>query len=95
MALMELSDNDASGVFHVVGSSFVNRLEWALEACKALELDTGLIKEVKDPPQNIVPRPLRSWLGTDKFRGSFKTVLHSMPEGIGLMKEESDKDGGK
>jgi dTDP-4-dehydrorhamnose reductase len=94
-ALIELSDCNASGIFHVVGGSFVNRYEWAIEACRALELDAGLIKEVKDPPQNAVPRPLKSWLGTDKFRGSFKTVLHSMKEGLALMKEESDKDDGR
>lgn len=93
LALIELSSKKAFGVFHVVGSSFVNRFNWALEACNALGLDRGLVKEVKDPPANIVPRPLKSWLSTEKFRSSYETVLHDLNTGLGYISEEMRKDG--
>lgn len=93
LALIELSSKESFGVFHVVGSSFVNRFDWALEACDALGLDRNLVKEVKDPPQNVVPRPLKSRLSTEKFRSSYETILHDLNTGLGYMSEEMRKDG--
>ena len=87
-AIMELFINNANGIFHVVGRSYMNRLEWANLACKALELNCSLIKEVKEPPPGIVPRPLKSWLNTDKFTSRYKTVLHGASDGLNLMKSD-------
>lgn len=92
-AMVELYEKKAGGVYHVVGPTLIDRFEWARHACKILGLDASLLKEVKAPLPTMVPRPLKSWLNTDKFMRSFKTVLHDADEGLELMKREmGDKD---
>ncbi len=87
-AIVELYLKKAAGLFHIVGSSFVNRYEWAVAACDEFGLDKGKIIEVKDPPSSIVPRPLRSWLDNGKFKRSCKTGLNDMRSGLRMMKKE-------
>ena len=90
-AVMELFVNNGNGIFHVVGRSYINRLEWADHACKVLELNCSLINELKEPPPDIVPRPLKSWLNTDKFTSHYKTVLHGASDGLKLMKSDMNR----
>lgn len=87
-AIVELYIKKVSGLFHVAGSSFINRYEWAMEACKILELDCSLVNEIKQPSPNMSPRPLKSCLTTDKFTSSYKTVLHDVSCGLKLMKSD-------
>lgn len=87
-AILELYLKDANGIFHVVGSSFINRFQWAKEACQILGLNSSLISEINKPSANMVPRPLRSRLDTSKFRKSYNTVLHDVTDSLKLMKED-------
>jgi dTDP-4-dehydrorhamnose reductase len=87
-ALVELATREAFGVYHLVGSSFLNRLEWARRACAVLELDATLLTEVAEPPAGMVPRPLRSWLATDRFRNAFTTPLHDVEFGLACMRRD-------
>lgn len=91
-ALVELATSGASGVYHVVGSSFINRLDWARRACAVLGLDATRLHEIAEPPPTMVPRPLRSWLDTGRFTRSFATPLHDVDSGLALMKRERDAD---
>lgn len=91
-ALVELADRGATGVYHIVGSSLVHRLEWARRACEVLGLDASLLREVATPSPTMVPRPLKSWLDTGKFRGECSTPLHDLEQGLVLMKREMDAD---
>lgn len=81
-AIIELCNASMNGIFHVVGSSFINRYDWAMKACKLAGWDTSLITEVTNIPDNIVPRPLKSNLDTGKFRSFGKTKLRDVEEGI-------------
>jgi dTDP-4-dehydrorhamnose reductase len=78
----------------VVGSSFVDRFAWATRACEVLGLDAALLREVAGPPPGMVPRPLRSWLSTDKFRAACVTPLHDLETGLARMKREREAAGG-
>jgi dTDP-4-dehydrorhamnose reductase len=89
-AIVELVDRKLNGVYHVVGSSFINRFEWAKQACHILKLDDALVSELKTPPENIAPRPLKSWLSTEKFRSAAKTILRDHVAGLQLMKNDLD-----
>ncbi len=93
-AIVELYLNKANGIFHIVGSSFVNRFEWAMKTCRILGLGPSLINEIKDPSPNMVPRPLKSWLATDKFRKSYQILLHDVDSGLALMKEDMQNSKG-
>jgi len=94
-AIIELCIKEENGVFHIVGSSYINRYDWALKACKIAGWNTSLINEIKDAPKNIVPRPLKSNLSTDKFRSLCKTELNDVDIGLQLfvkkMKEETER----
>jgi len=81
-AIIELCNKNMDGVFHVVGSSFVNRYDWTLKACNKANCEKNLIKEIKEPPENMVPRPLKSNLNTEKFRSICKTTLGDVDQGL-------------
>ncbi len=87
-AIAELYQTGSRGLFHVVGSSAVNRYDWAIKACDILGLDKSLVKEISRPPEVMIPRPLKSFLNTGKFTSNCRTVLHDMSEGLTLMKSE-------
>jgi dTDP-4-dehydrorhamnose reductase len=90
--ILELCLRKITGLFHIVGRSFVNRLEWAREACRILELNNSLLLEMKEPPEDFVPRPLKCSLSTKKFETYCSTPLHNVVEGLQLMKTESFRE---
>ena len=91
-AVIEFCGKEINGVFHVVGSSFINRYDWALKACEMAGWDKSLIKEIKDVPKNMVPRPLKSNLSTDKFRKFCKTELSNVDKGLELFVKNMNED---
>ena len=91
-ALVEMVEAGDTGIFHVVGGSFVNRFDWARRACEVLGLDAALLQEVAAPPPTMVPRPLRSWLSTEKFVRDHSTPLRDLEAGLVLMKRELTAD---
>ncbi len=93
-ALIELSDLDAKGIYHVVGPDYVNRHGWALEACKILGLNPRLVEEVKAPPPDLVPRPMTLSLDTSKFNSTCSTVLQGFRRGLQNMKVEMENHKG-
>ena len=90
-ALVELVTLGASGTFHVVGPSLVNRFEWARKASAVFGFDPSRIREVKDPPLYMVPRPLKSWLDTSAFSARCQTVLHDMEAALQLMRRDMER----
>jgi dTDP-4-dehydrorhamnose reductase len=91
-AILELIDKKHYGVFHIVGSGYINRYDWAIKFCELAGLDKDKIIEVKDPPENIVPRPLLSDLNTEKVHAILETKLHNVDEGLQLLIDEMKKD---
>lgn len=87
-AMVELCRKGAKGVFHVVGSSFIDRYDWAMKACDALGLDPALIREIKEPEPAMVPRPFRSWLSTEKFTDLCGRGLSRVEEAMEKFKRE-------
>lgn len=90
-AMTELWDKRVNGVYHVVGGDFVNRFEWAIEACGVLGLDRSLVNEISEPSPTMIPRPLRSNLDTSKFRREFSTALHDVRKGLDLFKADLER----
>lgn len=91
-AVMELIDKKRYGLFHIVGSGYINRYDWAVKFCKKAGLDKDRIIEAKEPPGNMVPRPLLSNLNTGKVRSILETKLHDVDEGLQLLIEEMKKN---
>lgn len=89
-AIVELYRKRAVGIFHIVGSSFINRFNWAKEAAKILGLDHSLINELREPSSVSVRRPLKSNLNTEKFTRTYETILHDVYAGLNLMKIDKE-----
>jgi len=92
-AIIELCENNYSGIFHVVGSSFIDRYEWSIMFCELLKLDSSLIIRSDTMPQFMVPRPLKSNLSINKFTGLCKTVLHNVDDGLKMFLAEKNQNG--
>jgi len=93
-AVSELIDKGQSGVFHVVGSGYINRYDWAIKFCDRVGLEKEKIIRVENPPENLSPkRPLLSNLNTDKVRQIIETPLHGVDEGLELLAGEIKKQG--
>ena len=91
-ASLELYQKKHTGIFHVVGDSFVNRFQWALESARILGLERSLIQELKQPLKNDVVRPLKSWLSNQKFKKQCRTELREYTKGLQAMKHVMEKD---
>jgi dTDP-4-dehydrorhamnose reductase len=81
-AILELCSLEMNGIFHVVGSSFINRYQWAIEACQVAGWDASLVVAAESIPDDMVPRPLKSNLDTGKFRSLCRTVLRDVEGGV-------------
>lgn len=82
LSIVELCEKDIDGLFHIVGSNYISRYDWAIKACEIARWDKSLIKEIKDVPRGIVPIPLKSYMNTDKFSINFSTKLHDVYDGL-------------
>ncbi len=84
-AVGELAAAGKTGLWHVAGTDFLNRHEFALKVAGRFGLDPSLFSPVRiadSPPR--APRPLRAGLRTDKARGALRTKLLSTDEALEL-----------
>lgn len=91
-AIIELCENNHSGIFHVVGSSFIDRYEWSMKFCEVLGLNKSLIIKSDEMPRFMVPRPLKSNLSIKKFTSICKTKLHNVDEGLEIFLREKNQN---
>ena len=91
-AIIELCSLEVDGVFHVVGSSFINRYNWATKACQMAGWDKSLLVDTDSIPDDMVPRPLKSNLDTRKFRSLCKTELRDVDSGLKAFFQEAAID---
>ena len=90
--ILSLVDLNQTGVFHVVGSSLANRLEWVQSFASKLNRDDIVIKENPTPPEGMIPRPLESDLKIDKFKSISPVELWTMDRGLDFFIEEMKQD---
>jgi dTDP-4-dehydrorhamnose reductase len=87
-AVVELALAQENGVCHVAGSSYVNRYEWLKATCKALGWDEAYLLPQWENPPHRAARPSRVRLSTRKFRETYRTKLHSLPQALAMLREE-------
>jgi dTDP-4-dehydrorhamnose reductase len=87
--VVELARIEASGIFHVVGSTRLSRYAFAVKAASQFGLDPALLEAVPNASfSSPTPRPKSSSLLTDKVRAAVKTPLWGVDEGLARMKAE-------
>ncbi|MDZ4837346.1 MAG: dTDP-4-dehydrorhamnose reductase [Candidatus Melainabacteria bacterium] len=88
--LIELVGRDQSGVFHLAGSTSIDRYGFAIKAAQIFGLDTRLIQacptaELKQKAR----RPLKAGLKLDKTRDILTTKLLGYEEGLRQMLKDN------
>ncbi len=82
-ALRELVAMDARGIYHITGSTFIDRYSFARLIAEVFALDASrIIPKTTAELGQKAPRPLKSWLGIDKARRELRTRLWSAEEAL-------------
>ncbi|MDP3703430.1 MAG: SDR family oxidoreductase [Candidatus Omnitrophota bacterium] len=91
-ALVELVELGVSGCFHLAGTTWCSKYDWARRVVEYFGLRPDLIQGVPTRElRQVGPRPLRSGLRLEKVQRVLKrTKLLSLEEGLTEMKRERD-----
>lgn len=90
-AICDLLRLKKTGIYHIVGTTNINRYSWAMKFCSIFNFDRNLINEIKEVPENITPRPLISDLNTDKLKKTIGYELSSLDETLIRFKDSMEK----
>ncbi len=93
-ALIELIDNDFSGIIHLGGSSRLTRYDMARQITERLGFPHGLIKAVdSDIFKNRAPRPKDVSMANEKAKQVLNTPMLSLAGGLDLVLSYREKPG--
>lgn len=88
-AVRKLIAAGASGVFHVVGPDWMNRVEWAQAVARVFDLDPELVAPMTTEELNQpAPRPRRSGLTSNRLQSVIGEPLSGLIPGLRLMKRQ-------
>ena len=91
-AILKVVEKKQTGVFHVTGSEYVNRLEFAHELADVFGLRKDLIKAIKTSDLNQkAPRPFRSEFNLDKLRRELGITTMNVRDSLLLLKEQLEQ----
>ncbi len=86
-AIVELSEKDEKGIFHVVGPANMNRYEWTKKICEVWGYDISLIEEVKTL-NDKTRRPQRIELDTKKLNNIIDWKFLDVREALQKIKKQ-------
>lgn len=89
--VMELLTPGYSGLFHIVGSEYINRYEWARKYLEIGGIKDKQVEKIEEPLDGMVPRPKYCRLSTDKFSSMSRIKLRGVNEGLRLFFKEMKK----
>ena len=81
----KLITNNKSGIYHVVGSDYVNRFEWAKKICKYFNLNQELITPIKSQELMLSAKRVNVNLSNDKILGELGIKMMGIEEGLKSM----------
>ena len=92
---LKLLKNKKEGIFNIVGSDYVNRVQFSMEIAEVFGLDAGLIKEVtSEELRQPAKRPRKAGLKADKLKLETGITPISLREGLVAMKARAIKENG-
>ncbi len=89
--VMDLIEKKNYGLYHIVGSGYISRYDWAVKCIKMSGIKGKTIEKLERPPTDMVPRPLLSHLDTSKFQKVSRIKLHDIEEGLQLFVDEMQR----
>ena len=85
--IVELIHKKSTGIFHIAGSTYIDRFNFAKKIAIKFSLDVNLIHEVSTSELNqIITRPLEVKLNLNKIKSHISTELLSLDEQLDIMK---------
>ncbi|HEX5358616.1 MAG TPA: sugar nucleotide-binding protein [Candidatus Nitrosotalea sp.] len=89
-AASKLLSSDAEGIFHVVGSEYINRYNWSLKVAEIFNLDKKMIKPIASDTLGLPTRRVNVNLNNNKIRQSTGVHMSNIKEGLIKMIEEKE-----
>lgn len=82
-SILKVAETDANGIFHVVGSSCVNRFYFAKVITRSFKMDENLVKPIKiKETQPQAKRPINTCLNNTKARKILGIDFSTIEEGV-------------
>jgi dTDP-4-dehydrorhamnose reductase len=81
-SMSELIRNNESGIFHVVGSDFINRYEFSLKVAEIFNLNKDLIKPITSETLHLPARRVNVNLENDKLTQKTGVKMLGVKEGL-------------
>ena len=88
---MKLIESRKEGIFHVSGTDFVNRYEWAKITSKIFQLNSNLIESVNSSVLNLPTKRVDGNLNNDKLFQEIGMRMMGIEEGLKEMLKENPK----
>ena len=89
---MKLIDTDSSGIFHVVGSDFINRLDWSMTLCDVFGLDKSKITKILSNELNLPAKRSNVNANNEKVTRKTGIPMIGVKDGAKLMFKERHND---
>ncbi len=88
LCIFEMVKKDVSGVYHIGGSEYLSRYDFAIKVARSFDFDKNNILPTKtELLQQQAKRPYKGGLRTDKARKVLNTRLLSVDEGLDCIKQ--------
>lgn len=82
IAIKSLIKIDCCGIYHVVGSDYINRYNWALNVAAIFELDKNHILPITSDILNLSAKRVNVNLNNQKFQKETKIIMKGIKEGL-------------
>ena len=89
---MKLIDINSNGIFHIVGTDFINRLDWAMILCDVFELDKNKITKILSKDLNLPAKRGNINVNNEKVTKETSIPMIGVKEGAELMLKERHND---
>jgi dTDP-4-dehydrorhamnose reductase len=92
--ILEMVKKDVSGVYHIAGSEYLSRYDFAVKVAKSFDLHKNNILPTRtELLQQQAKRPYRGGLKTDRAQKVLDTRLLSADEGLNYIKQSEELKG--
>ncbi len=84
--IIELIKNNSEGIFHVTGSTYIDRFHFAKKIAKAFCLNPDMVHKTTTSLQQSQTRPMEANLKLDKLKSMIPTNVLSLDDQLDLMR---------
>ena len=86
----KLITNNKSGIYHVIGSDYISRFEWAKKICEYFNLNQKLIIPIKSQELMLSAKRVNVNLSNDKISTELGVKMMGIEEGLKSMLKEKN-----